>query len=510
MHSLKFYKVTFLSRVTLYPFLFSLALGLFIVSNADAQSKIVPYKEEEIKNRKYLIEHLAFYYVENPNSENSEAYKLDNAAIAEGKREGTFWKTSNSLITKLVEALLCEDNISDKENKGISVRQGNAAEILKILNKPVQVWIYNDTKPLGAYALEKYAPCTDSLGYVLPCAVPFKKDNNQSDLWAGFVHLGIKHTVTDFDAQNSVATLYDSLESFTSIFMHMLAHTQDHSDIDAHASHPCETQRWFKLRQEDHFFVRVMPDRMLAYQEGVALGFSLAIHHYEYWPAHKWFETNGYLLVETLPDSADRDFMDKVWLYDKISKVAGEGDLIPGMPHYRGYKISELPTKFIIQSEIIMGLMLSIMGEAQLREALVKTQAERADPNTSFNPLATLIKYLCEGGLPAGETVLSAFKLPADTPKRYLMPLVYADYYTAFKTQNKAEFSEIFDNELPQPWIDLYWDTMMEKIRKAVPASAYEQEYHFLAENPEGDLFMEIQEVSSRHTLAIIKELHLK
>jgi hypothetical protein len=149
------------------------------------------------------------------------------------------------------------------------------------------------------------------------------------------------------------------------------------------------------------------------------------------------------------------------------------------------------------------------MGDSNLKQALIKTHAERADPNTSFNPLATLFKHLCEGKLPAGETVLTAFKLPADAPKPHLLPLVLADYYTAFKAQNKEEFGEIFGGELPQPWIDLYWDTMMEKIRKAILAPESGPNDHLFAENPEGDLFMEIQKVSSKHTLAIVKVLHL-
>src|SRR5690606_30931680 len=73
-----------------------------------------------------------------------------------------------------------------------------------------------------------------------------------------------------------------------------------------------------------------------------------------------------------------------------------------------------------------------------------------------------------EAGLPEGETVLTAFDLPETQPKPYLIPLAYADFHTLCKAQSKSEFSEIFGGELLQPWIDLYWDTAREKVRKAV------------------------------------------
>ena len=496
------------SHITIqYPFIFSLAVGLFIAGNTAAQSEI-DTRKIAAENRKYLMEHLSFYYVENPNSEGSEAYKLDNAAIAEGKNEGAFWIISNRLLPKLVEELLCADEDA-KGNfyKGNFFLQYDAAEVLKILNKPVQVWIYNDTKPLGAYAREKYAPCTDSLGYVLPCATTFRKNNVQSDLWAGFIHLGVTHAVTNFNIQDKESNLFDSLQSLRSTFMHMLVHTQDHSDIDTHEYHTCETQRWFRIGEKPQVFVRAIPDRMLIYQEGIANAFGLSFHHYEHGPALKWFEKNGYLLVETFPDSADRDFMDKNWLYDQIREVAGEGDSIPNMPGYRGYKIRDLPPKFILHNEITIALILSSIGDVKLREALVKTHAEMADPNTSLNPLATLFKYLCEGELPAGETVVTAFKLPADAPKPYLLPLALADYFTAFRAQDKAAFGEIFGNELPLPWIDMYWDTMMEKVRKAIPDPMQEEDPE--AEKSRYELITDVYNINFKHFSAFRKVLHL-
>lgn len=488
-----------------YLCFFLLAAGLLTVSNVRAQTE---KEDEDIfkQSRKYLIDQLVIYYVENPNSESGEAIKLDNAAIAKGIKEGAFWTDSTRLVYSLVEELLCEDE--ELYDGGNSTLQYDAAWTMKILNKPVQLWIYNDQKPLNDYALGKYAPCTDSLGHVLPCATTFRKENKQSDLWAGFIHLGTKNQMREFDAQSSLSGLYDSLQLLRSRFIHLLMHTQDHSDIDLHELQICETHRRFSLGEKDHFFVRAVPNLTLAYQEGIANNLSMSLHQYEVGSAFKWFENNEYLLVETLIDSADRDFEDKTWLYQQIREVAGEGDTIPSMPHYRGYRIRDLPPKFMMYNEFMISLMIQV-SNAKYKEALAKTHAEMADPYTSFNPLATLVKYLSEGELPAGETVISAFKLLPDAPKPHLKTLAFVDYYTAFKAQNKEEFAEIFDDELPQPWIDLYWDTAMEKVRKAVPAPETQPEEQSTTPKPFYDLVPKIYEVNIKAYEAIAKVLYL-
>jgi hypothetical protein len=57
-------------------------------------------------------------------------------------------------------------------------------------------------------------------------------------------------------------------------------------------------------------------------------------------------------------------------------------------------------------------------------------------------------------------------------PKPYLIPLAYADYFTAYRSQSKDDYKSIFENMLPQEWVDLYWDGYKDAVRSAVPIDA--------------------------------------
>ena len=42
-------------------------------------------------------------------------------------------------------------------------------------------------------------------------------------------------------------------------------------------------------------------------------------------------------------------------------------------------------------------------------------------------------------------------------PSAALLPLAYLDYFTGFAAQSQAEFSALFDDQLSEAWVELYW-----------------------------------------------------
>jgi hypothetical protein len=60
-------------------------------------------------------------------------------------------------------------------------------------------------------------------------------------------------------------------------------------------------------------------------------------------------------------------------------------------------------------------------------------------------------------------------------PKPYLIPLAYADYFTAYTSRTKDDYAGIFENMLPREWVDLYWDGYKDAVRGAAPIDAAHQ-----------------------------------
>ena len=55
------------------------------------------------------------------------------------------------------------------------------------------------------------------------------------------------------------------------------------------------------------------------------------------------------------------------------------------------------------------------------------------------------------------------------TPYTFVLPLAYSDYFTAYTSNTKDEFKALFDNELDNDLIDVYWDHFKDNVRINVP-----------------------------------------
>jgi len=93
---------------------------------------------------------------------------------------------------------------------------------------------------------------------------------------------------------------------------------------------------------------------------------------------------------------------------------------------------------------------------------------------TCASSIAVLYDRLGRAGLNGGRplTLLRPGAAPGqrdDEPKPWLIPLAYADYFTAFKAKTKADYASIFENMLPHDWVDVYWDQYSARVRLAAP-----------------------------------------
>lgn len=426
----------------------------------------LPLHAQDEDTRQYLIKNLSFFYVETPNDTLKSYYILDNEEIAKEDTAticGKFWKDLNMENAKaLVRGLL-----GTPENGGDLTLQHYAKKVCQIQDKPVQIWLYNDADSLNKFAMQAYNPCIDSEGYIWPCANSYEEDDKEFDNWAGYMHLG------------SINMNYFGPAWTKETFLHELMHTQDHSNIKAHIFRSYMTDKWFHYgSDEDHYVAEAVPSLTSAYKEGIANTISMLYDEKEAQQTFKWFANNDYLLVETTYDStAATEIPAKAWLYHRIRQtMSDDGDALSGkelshdkIANYKGYKIQDLLPKFIIHNENIIALIFSRYVKYVNLDSFLDAvfDVNLADPSVS--PLSQIFKTLCEAGLPEDQTVYTVRKLPSDTPKPYLLPLAYADYLTGYTALDKQEFSEIFEEELPQPWIDLYWETAMEDLRYIIP-----------------------------------------
>lgn len=441
-------------------------LRIYLLLTLTALLSGIQYGYAQEEDRQYLIEKLRFYYVEALNDSSQTPFLLDNKKIAANDTSahyGEFWTSLNMGSARaLVRGLL-----GTLENGGDSALQSYANKICQIQDKPVEVWLYNDVDSLNAFAMDTYHPCLDSEGYVWPCASSFKEGNEKFEEWAGYMHLGAINMNTYGPEWTKAA------------FLHELMHTQDQSDVGAHIFHSYNADKWYDYGSDgNHYVAEAVPSLISAYQEGIANTIGMLYDENEARQTFTWFANNDYLLVETTYDStAAMDLPAKAWLYHRIRQATNDdGDDLSGenqdsvvIANYRGYRIRNLPPKFIIHNEMIVALILFKYVKHVNLDTFVDGVIETNFTDPSMSPLAQLFKYLCEAGLPEGESVLTVRKLPMNAPKPYLLPLAYADYLTGYTAKEKLEFSEIFTEELPQPWIDLYWDTVKEDVRYIVP-----------------------------------------
>jgi hypothetical protein len=166
-----------------------------------------------------------------------------------------------------------------------------------------------------------------------------------------------------------------------------------------------------------------------------------------------------------------------IWLYDRLiaANIRPESHVTRNGSTYGMFRIRSLPAKVIAHNEYILAMMGALyaehVNESKLFNAIaaVNSQGRR----TSGSWVAMFYRSLCQQALATGQTIEAIKRSPpaSGTPRPYLLPLAFADYFTGFRSTTKAEFREVFENQsYMNDWIDVYWDHARTQVRAAVPS----------------------------------------
>lgn len=436
-------------------------------------------------DRTYLRGKLVFYYVDTPNQVAQFPLVLDNAAIASGRETGVFW-TSTKVpgLQRLVRALL-----RPPAQGGDDYLQSLTTWILKVLDKPVMLTLLNDVDAtLSANAFTRWDACDDGNGRAWPCAsniatmddwrancarrngetVPARRDQ-----WAGQMTLG-QTVFSSGSGGNPTAT-----------FIHELTHTQDRSDRQDVRF--WLSRRWYNYGADGtHYTVEAVPNLRSTYQEGIANTMALFVDSDRRRDMFRWFADNDVVIVEKAlaprsvylndhPCASVFEFPSQdIWLYDQL-RAAGAREVTSTTPiaGYAQYQIRSIPPQFIVHNEYIISLTFAEyawhLGLGKFVRALKTNDAVLF--RTPASPIAKLYETLCTMGLD-GRPLSSVQNVNEAGPKPYLIPLAYADYFTGYQSRSKADYASIFENKLPQAWVDLYWDGYKDEVRSAAVIDA--------------------------------------
>ncbi len=424
-----------------------------------------------------IADKFRFYYIDNITS--TSAYLVDNAAVRGGTESGTFWSNASmSGFHQYLRALLKEPS-----NGGDRSLQYYTTKLVKINNRPIVVILWNDTTAFSRsdVALSN-KPCQDSSQFVWPCASHWTTSQNAD--WGGYMHLGIHHTTSK------------GLTWLKNTFLHELMHTQD-ATMQLGNSFIVFGESYRYGADGSHFFTEATPNKRLAYMEAIANVAPMYYNFSDFQRWFTWFTNNDNILVErtappnwvrTLGQLFGAGYNDNVWLYDQIRNHPNGGVGTPHPVHttYNQFRIQSLPSEFIVHNEIIMAMMMT-MTSLHIAEMdpfiwATKTFNTRITANQNQDPYALFVKIFAEGMLQNGQTIaqvkrnledrLYSISPEDDIPYAFILPLAYSDYFTAYSSTSKTEFKALFNNEMDNDLIDIYWDYFKDRVRTNVTIQA--------------------------------------
>jgi hypothetical protein len=430
----------------IYKALFSLSLLMSVISlNAFADAAA---------DRAYILSKLKFYYVANPNTDTTRTL-LTLAASASDARNVFGGNASMNSMQTFLKGLL-----NDRANGGDESFQFAFKEILKIRDKVLAVFMYNDAVPFNAFAKRTFIDCVDAANYQWPCAT-----NSKTGPYFGKIHIG-RHF---FSAQSAVNAQF--------VLLHELTHTQDMSDFPQHPFYV--NGNWYHYGADGtHYYDEAVPSMGFAFMEGIANAFAYQFGGAQsYGPAlATWWSPSREIMVEMATPTPAAGASADIWLYTQLT-AAG---VVPisrsgGYAHYR---LSQLPARFIVHNEmVIANILLAYMYNisfTRVARALKTYNQGSASVFSGNGTLQTMMTTLCQAGLPESMQAQS-FPSCADFPdrKEYLLPLAYADYFTGFSSTSLTAFNQLFDNGMNEQLIQCYWNN-----RAAVKAAATAASVH--------------------------------
>jgi hypothetical protein len=412
-------------------------------------------------DREYLISKIRVFYIATPNISTSSIAQISANTIINSAN--IFGTNNNGNMDRFAEFL--QQLFKPVSQGGMPDLQRFTASILRLNNKIVNMYIFNDYDQTITPATEtSLGLCVSTDRRVWPCALHYSDSRGRiADTVAGHIKMGEKYF-----RDNGITVGRRT-------FLHEMMHTQDPSDRREHMWYSSALGQSFSYGSDNvHYFVELTPNITATYQEGIANTFTYLYSGIERRETINWFAENGECVVESARPASIPASM---WLYSLISASNPPGPgRTPTSPRYNAnivsnyklYRIAELPSKYILHNEKIMGIIASEfsrkVGFAKFMAAL--RQTNRDVTNVSTSPLARLIENFCHEALPSGLTVQDVTAVSrAQMP--YLYPLALVDYFTYYRTNSKAEYRALFENLLPEVWVDLYWTAGKDIVRNA-------------------------------------------
>lgn len=418
------------------------------------------------ENRQVLRDRLEFWYVANGLTTPRPAPEvLDNTAIAAGTETGAFWNNGRiGGLHRLVRSLLRGPGDGGDELLQHFVRQTIG---ITPGSGRVRVVMFDDVTQAmlpRASVRSNWGGCPQPNGSMWPCATHYGPSNTP----VGAMWLGAQYFAT-------------TNRSKLSTFIHELMHTQDGTDGRPHLF-TVGNRNYRYGADGTHYGVELVPNRAMTYKEGIANAIRLM---YDGSASLRYFNlvaNNDFLWVEKAEPPAGSGIHPDAWLHRQLTAAGVAPDTVPAelrnrlrsdlVNNYDAYRIHNLPPRFVLHNEYILALIISeytryvdpvrfFNGIRETNDALFRA---------SGSGLAVLFDVLCHAGLPEGTTLADVSRASYAGQQSHMLPLAYADYFTGFRSGSKSEFSELFENLLPQGWIDLYWDIHRDTARATVQA----------------------------------------
>ena len=256
-------------------------------------------------------------------------------------------------------------------------------------------------------------------------------------------------------------------------FVHEIMHTQDFADVRYHV--------WGRARygaDGDHYSNEMLPNAADAFKEGQANSMTFIYSRITRNQAISWFANNDYCVIEMPPADGviTRDHLPArtQWIYTQVSSTdpPGPGSVFAdgSAPTYRVYRIAELPSRFIMMNEQIIGMIgaeyaLKI-GRAKYFQAIRSGNGRIFRVSTAAS--ARWMEALSNTAIPEGVT-MNDIRTTSRPSMPYLFALALADYFTYYRSTSVGQFKAMFENSLSDDWANLYWTVGKDIVRRAAP-----------------------------------------
>jgi hypothetical protein len=398
----------------------------------------------------YIKSKLNFFYVADPNAQDTRAQAVDVAKVLANQGTGAFYTDASLEKFRVIVKACCGGNPADV--KLTDWLRMILEKTLKITDKPVRIFLINDSgAPItNQDAIDKYGLSLDS-GYAWPCALTDPNDRN--------VTASISFGITWLEDTNQ----FPDLGAILGMFCHELVHTQD---LAASRTHIYGAYGYGF--DQTHYTFEAIPDMSSTYSEGIANCASFLYNDVSAQDATDWFTKNLFMVVEKqTPAGLDPNN----FIYKQLTTAGVNAITDPNVINYftqtagqqfvqnhAFYHIRDLPPHIIRQNEHIIALILYYQATYSSIDHVFEA-VKQVNPGVYLvcaSAFAQLIEKLGLLSLPEGAAVTFSAADPS-APKDFLLPLALADYFTSFKSTNEAEFKKIFEDMLPDYWITAYW-----------------------------------------------------